>query len=462
MGSLLTLESVARVLGDRIAEANGRRRARTLTPQDCFEVANEALQSPWGIAFRSGGEVDDSRARTTGCLAVRVPDGVVVGVTEHGARQVTPARGWPELAPWSTWAMPPNVPRCEAWANRPRLDRARFEVPAKVASDDGEALLARVLEAPDDVGARLVYADWLSERGEPRGELIALQCQLSALAPEAPERAELEARERALRAEHEEAWLAELGLSVVSVRWENGFLDEVTVLAASVEQLPQALFSREPVRALRVVDATADHAAVLAALPMLERVKGLRFTNSNGQAGRALGGEGLDVLLESRHLHTLERFELEGQHLDDIGAMVLARKAGPVAPKLRSLRISGDEVGAVGAEVLARMKWVRDLERFSLTRCVIRGEDGALGIVEPGVLHWKVLELDGNPLGDGGAKAIAESASLPDLELLSVQHCGLKQAGLRALIDSPLLAKAKLLLQHNRMDPLTEAKWMRR
>src|SRR5262245_27467685 len=32
-----------------------------------------------------------------------------------------------------------------------------------------------VLAAPDDDGPRLVYADWLSERGDPRGELIQVQ-----------------------------------------------------------------------------------------------------------------------------------------------------------------------------------------------------------------------------------------------------------------------------------------------
>jgi uncharacterized protein (TIGR02996 family) len=38
----------------------------------------------------------------------------------------------------------------------------------------GEALLARIREAPDQRGARLVYADWLSAQGDPRGELIVL------------------------------------------------------------------------------------------------------------------------------------------------------------------------------------------------------------------------------------------------------------------------------------------------
>jgi uncharacterized protein (TIGR02996 family) len=38
-----------------------------------------------------------------------------------------------------------------------------------------EALLAAIYDAPDDDGPRLVYADYLTEKGDPRGEFIALQ-----------------------------------------------------------------------------------------------------------------------------------------------------------------------------------------------------------------------------------------------------------------------------------------------
>lgn len=37
-------------------------------------------------------------------------------------------------------------------------------------------MLEAIANAPDDHGPALVYADWLTERGHPRGELIVLQC----------------------------------------------------------------------------------------------------------------------------------------------------------------------------------------------------------------------------------------------------------------------------------------------
>jgi uncharacterized protein (TIGR02996 family) len=47
-----------------------------------------------------------------------------------------------------------------------------------------EALLASVLDAPGDDAPRLVYADWLEERGDPRAELLRLECEFLRLPPD--------------------------------------------------------------------------------------------------------------------------------------------------------------------------------------------------------------------------------------------------------------------------------------
>ena len=44
-----------------------------------------------------------------------------------------------------------------------------------------DAFLQAIVEAPDDDTPRLIYADWLEERGDPRGEFIRLQCRLDRL-----------------------------------------------------------------------------------------------------------------------------------------------------------------------------------------------------------------------------------------------------------------------------------------
>ncbi len=69
-----------------------------------------------------------------------------------------------------------------------------------------EAFLQAMLEAPDDETQRLIYADWLDEQDDPRGEFIRVQCQLTRLAADDPARPALEERERRLYAEVSPGW----------------------------------------------------------------------------------------------------------------------------------------------------------------------------------------------------------------------------------------------------------------
>src|SRR5437764_14875679 len=41
---------------------------------------------------------------------------------------------------------------------------------------DDDAFLRAILAHPDDDLPRLIYADYLDERGDPRGEFVRLQC----------------------------------------------------------------------------------------------------------------------------------------------------------------------------------------------------------------------------------------------------------------------------------------------
>jgi len=86
-------------------------------------------------------------------------------------------------------------------------------------------LEAKILENPDDTSAYLVYSDWLSEQGDSRGELIAVQVRL-----QGNEDATLRAREQALLSQHGNEWLgqlAALGDDDMKLVWRNGFIHSV-------------------------------------------------------------------------------------------------------------------------------------------------------------------------------------------------------------------------------------------
>lgn len=132
------------------------------------------------------------------------------------------ARAWGERLP----GLVAEMPR-ERWAlsYEPGIRKAAgaadlvASLPAGPGDPEAE-LLAAVYADPDSDDARLVYADWLSERGDPRGELIQLQCHGGAAG---------RARVRQLLAEHEQRW-SRSPRGASSVVFERGFPARATLV----------------------------------------------------------------------------------------------------------------------------------------------------------------------------------------------------------------------------------------
>jgi uncharacterized protein (TIGR02996 family) len=98
----------------------------------------------------------------------------------------------------------------------------KVNLAAVSAAQTEESLLAGVWRDPDADAPRLVYADWLQERDDPRGELMTLQF---ARAAGTLTRAQA-AREKALLAEFTLRWLGPLAteLTKKGLQWERGFV----------------------------------------------------------------------------------------------------------------------------------------------------------------------------------------------------------------------------------------------
>src|SRR5689334_17582683 len=105
---------------------------------------------------------------------------------------------------------------------------------------DRESLLAAVFEDRADDAPRLVYADWLLDHGDARGEFIQVQCRLGRLWEVVPARPDLQGREQELLAKHEAAWRAELPQmpGFVLGPFRRGFVETATVPDTSRDALP--------------------------------------------------------------------------------------------------------------------------------------------------------------------------------------------------------------------------------
>jgi uncharacterized protein (TIGR02996 family) len=113
-------------------------------------------------------------------------------------------------------------------------DRTREQTDTKREADFLEAIYA----APDDDTPRAVFADWLTERGDPRGELIALQ-----LAGASTEKTRK--REASLLKKHGKAWVGDLetGLSKHGRVFERGFLARAVLDTDGHPKTPPKVFS---------------------------------------------------------------------------------------------------------------------------------------------------------------------------------------------------------------------------
>ncbi len=423
-------------LDAKLALANGRRRARLLTMAQVKTCVTEALTAPHRYAWLHGGVVDDGREVTTLALAVATAEHVAVGIHPVRANRATPGAGWPELADWDAYAPSANIAMSQTWARRPHENSVRLPVEAPPVVHGSTADLHNaILEAPDDLHLRRVYADALQEQGDPRGEFIAIQLALSETSSAAPA---LRARERELLEAHGRDWLAPFTPDQLTVEFRRGFAHTVTVHSAAQLLMHQAFFEREPVRTLQLSSTQYLDMPALANAPWVSRLEALRF-EGQGYGVDRLHAEQVHALLESRFLRRVHTLEFVGHRVDNMGLLVLAKNGHAVLPSLTSLTIAHDEISELGVQGLMSTRLHAQLTHLNLSHNVLRsGGAEALALTRaPGRLH--TLTLDHTWLGNDGARALAAGPRFESLRTLSLEANDLRDVGVEALLSSPFL-----------------------
>lgn len=257
-----------------------------------------------------------------------------------------------------------------------------------------QALIARVLAEPERDEPRLVVADWLTERGDPRGEFIALSC--------APPTPRTQARIDELKALHHWGWCRDLGLGEADTTFRRGFVERAALNSYWFEQAVSRLFGSTPLRALslQVNHQQARHFVELQFAPTLSSLSLTVVLNSSDAAATLQVGH-------SSAWQRLVSFELSlvGGHFETEAAALSTLGGLSALPQLRSLTISSGGADAV-----------------------------AYALASGGFTQLTSLSLGALSLTNDGALALAQARNLERLERLDLGYTmGVDDVGFEAL-----------------------------
>lgn len=301
-----------------------------------------------------------------------------------------------------------------------------------------DAFLQDILEHPDEVAPRLVYADWLDEHGdEPdRAEFIRTQCELDRLPEGDPARAALDRRCRLLLKTRRKEWTAELTKARLGNKFlfRRGFVEGLTLTAERFVVVAPKLFQLAPVRLVHFPYAVRETSA-LAASEHLARLTGAGL-DWMCTCGTCPVHDELRELFESPHAANLTTLVLSRDRMNHTEVGRLCRS--PYLVGLEALDLSHNVVGGRGLKHLGGSRMTK-LARLDVGDNELTLEDVKAVAEGPRFAGLRSLSLRGNDLGVMAARLLAGAASLANLLELNLSNNRIGDNGAKALAASPHL-----------------------
>lgn len=339
-----------------------------------------------------------------------------------------------------------------------------------------------ICSVPEDDGPRLICADYLDEQGDPRGEFIRTQIALHQLPNLDRRRSKLQRIEVDMLNRYGERWTASHAGWAGGGVFRRGFVHEINMSARQFLARAEELLKLEPIQHVHLLDAENLLSHVLKA-PEFERLTGLsvyaqhlgeplaRTIAESLQSSRLtllhlgrneIGSAGFERLMMSPHCATIENLDLSDNELDESTRLITLPEG------LRQLELHGNVVSPGQIETMLESTDRVQFDYLGLSRNRISGtrlatmhhparllEVGRLDLAENGLnaedIHEIIgdtepasireLNLNGNPLGEAGARSLAESSALRRLQVLRLSNTQLTDAGLRAIVESSYLSQ---------------------
>jgi uncharacterized protein (TIGR02996 family) len=251
-------------------------------------------------------------------------------------------------------------------------------------TSDERAFLDAICAQPDDDTARLVYADWLAENGDPdRGEFIRVDIELARTPPDSEgaerRRSVLFARRAELLKKHKTAWLAPFTPFAKESAFERGFVQKLEVPANTFVRHAENWFALTPLTRVRITtcfewdQATRERtwwAASLFASPHLSHLESLDLE------GLRITAADLEPLAAHPNLSRLRELVLVWNAIGNDGAILLANM--PQLRGLESLDLRSNNLTDIGARAIALSQYLNGLKELRISRNAIHDATWAL------------------------------------------------------------------------------------
>jgi len=279
-----------------------------------------------------------------------------------------------------------------------------------------------IRDNPEDQNLPLIYADWLDEAGDSRGELIRLQRQLEQTELASPARQDLRSAIYSLSHAHHSNWVAPLRRRAIGwheARLRSGLVDNVSLSpAAFLKHAQSGLFEEMPYLTGVALEGSGRSLEAALSSPLLAKLTSLRI--------KVLGlfepTNLIRHLVDNPHTRSLATLSLSENRFGDQAIAELLQSAA--LPWLRELNLRNNALTARIAEPLAESPLLPGLERLSLGS---RWDMGANQLEDIGVrrlarcgksLRLRWLDLSANNLSDSSAWDLSNSDCFDKMECL--------------------------------------------
>ena len=342
-----------------------------------------------------------------------------------------------------------------------------------------------IISQPHDEGLRMVFADYLEEREDPRAELIRAQLERDRIPVWDPQRVELAWRERRAQRLADYAFFGRLPEGCPPLCSEGGFYSGVSLSISAFLKRRSSLFRTAPITSL-AIEGRATRLEALASVPQWQQIRHLTFCveSSIPEYIRFFSSTHL------RHLETLElRFRprqaavvndlvsaaLRSLKTDSLRHLIISEGDLRVPtlldllrdvplPALHALDAGETVFGDGSLSTLAELDVTRQLRSLSLTgrfsgsslasfqqhHCAqqlirLRLSNSqlsrdAFAIELPPPLRWLKLQMS---MTDKDLSAVVDR--YPHLEVLELGHNNLECAGAAWLAEHPVYQQLRRL-----------------